>query len=1211
VYWGFRMRLLVKAHPAAQAFRLGSGGPRPSFALRPLMPNLAASLAPLAFGATETAAAAWHVSDEMDDRLNPWDACHALMSQGLGMGTADAVSFAEPDLEQNWLAPTGAAAATQGFAAAGDRSADCTMANPQSADYPRGPHDGWFADTDFSGLAAAREAIAGAPRIRLAHLDTGYDPDHRTTPRRLLGPLSLNFADTLPDGRPNPGAIDRRTAAVNPMFGHGAATLALLAGEAYGGARGFEVLPLRVANWVVLFRNSAISAALDHVLGLAQDPATRCDVLSMSMGGLASAAWADAVNALYDAGVVLVTAAGNNFGNMPIRSVVYPARFNRVLAACGVMANGQPYADLPLNRMAGCYGPMTKMRTALSAWTPNLPWARFGCRDRVDQDGGGTSSATPQIAAAAALWLHHHRAALANHRGWQRVEAVRQALFAAAGGIGRSPDLRLGRGLLRARAALDIPPAAVASLVREEEDRASFAPLQLLSGIGLAASPQQRMLELEALQISQSLPAAAEALLAFEAAAEAGQPDPANTRRLLQAVMDAPRCSRPLRRYIRQSLGAGRTSLPSAGLPSAGLPPPGALVPAKPAGPASEVVSSGFAPPVPEPGSRRLRVFAFDPGFAARLATRHIATTTIAVEWEADLQPGPVGDYLEVVDIDPASDRAYAPVDLNHPALLAQDGLPPSEGSPQFHQQMAYAVAMRTIDHFARALGRSPFWASRIVRVTDGKAKIRRQQRFVRRLRIYPHALREANAYYSPDRKALLFGYFRAAAPGSSEVLPGGMIFTCLSHDIVAHETTHALLDGLHPYWRDWTNPDVPAFHEAFADLVALFQHFTMPDALLAAIQGTRGNALQLGRALGRLAQQFGQAVGGHGALRAALDRTPQVTDYDPAKPPHALGEVLVAAVFDAWRAVYADRTADLVRLATNGTGVLPPGAIPHDLARRLAEEAAKLAEHFLDICIRALDYCPPVDPTFGEYLRAMITADKDLVREDPRGYRVALVEGFRARGILPADVLTWSPDAMEWEQPPVGIDLSSIDTALDAMTATWQLNGDRLKAWRASRRDARALHARLVDDMKGRDSPDALARKRALRAALGLLDPGASCNAEGELGTAGPIEVHSVRPLRRVGPDGQVLAAVVVDLTQRWKPAGSAEAVRGGCTLIWDRSSRRLRYVIYKRVGHGRRTAQQLGHRAALAAGETAMANYFGAGRDRREPFALLHGEH
>ena len=59
-----------------------------------------------------------------------------------------------------------------------------------------------------------------------------------------------------------------------------------------------------------------------------------------------------------------------------------------------------------------------------------------------------------------------------------------------------------------------------------------------------------------------------------------------------------------------------------------------------------------------------------------------------------------------MVDIDPASSKLYAPVDLNDRTLLAQDGWPPSEGNPQFHQQMVYAVAMTTIGHFEQALGR-------------------------------------------------------------------------------------------------------------------------------------------------------------------------------------------------------------------------------------------------------------------------------------------------------------------------------------------------------------------------------------------------------------------------------------------------------------------------------------------------------------------------
>jgi serine/threonine protein kinase len=45
---------------------------------------------------------------------------------------------------------------------------------------------------------------------------------------------------------------------------------------------------------------------------------------------------------------------------------------------------------------------------------------------------------------------------------------------------------------------------------------------------------------------------------------------------------------------------------------------------------------------------------------------------------------------------------AYLHTVLDDPDVLAQDGLAPSEGNPQFHQQMAYAVAMTTIRNFER-----------------------------------------------------------------------------------------------------------------------------------------------------------------------------------------------------------------------------------------------------------------------------------------------------------------------------------------------------------------------------------------------------------------------------------------------------------------------------------------------------------------------------
>src|SRR5262249_38228226 len=150
---------------------------------------------------------------------------------------------------------------------------------------------------------------------------------------------------------------------------------------------------------------SCIAQAIAYVADLCMSDETRVHVLSMSIGGVASEAWANAVNMAYERGVILVTAAGNNFstglGGVPTTSPVYPARFERVLSACGVMGNLKPYYGLRVGTMQGNWGPENKKATSLAAFTPNTPWARRSNDQIVDMDGAGTSSATPQIAAAA------------------------------------------------------------------------------------------------------------------------------------------------------------------------------------------------------------------------------------------------------------------------------------------------------------------------------------------------------------------------------------------------------------------------------------------------------------------------------------------------------------------------------------------------------------------------------------------------------------------------------------------------------------------------------------------------------------------------------------------------------------------------------------------------------------------------------------------
>ena len=319
-----------------------------------------------------------------------WDQCHQILEQNPG------VAQVEPDLQQAWIFDKRLAQ---------DRGVGLRAGAAQPQDigdgYAGDRNDNYWFRSDAHGQFDAALAATGDPgegrRVRIAHLDTGYDPAHATKPKFLRADLARNFVD--PD-RPN-DATDRSSGPFS-NFSHGCGTLSILASagnaalHAFGCAPNAEIVPIRVANSVVLFWNSSIARGLDHVHDLCRNNATRVHVVTMSMGGLPSQAWAEAINALYDAGVVVVTAAGNNYANAPTRFIVYPARFGRVVAACGVMADDSPYANLPPERMAGNYGPGSKLVTAVAGYTPNVPWARFGSGSIVDFDGNGTSSATPR-----------------------------------------------------------------------------------------------------------------------------------------------------------------------------------------------------------------------------------------------------------------------------------------------------------------------------------------------------------------------------------------------------------------------------------------------------------------------------------------------------------------------------------------------------------------------------------------------------------------------------------------------------------------------------------------------------------------------------------------------------------------------------------------------------------------------------------------------
>ncbi len=647
---------------------------------------------------------------------------------------------------------------------------------------------------------------------------------------------------------------------------------------------------------------------------------------------------------------------------------------------------------------------------------------------------------------------------------------------------------------------------------------------------------------------------------------------------------------------------------------------------------------------VPSPPFRRLRVFAFDPILSRRIETHDINEVTIKLPWEKSILEGPIDDYLEVIDYDPASNLFYPPVDLNDVSLLAQDGLPPSESNPQFHQQMVYAVARTTIRHFEHALGRPILWSSRMFKDEE---KIKEE--YIGKLRIYPHALREANAYFSPVKKALLFGYFPAGVSNFGENMPGETIFTCLSHDIVAHETTHALLDGLHRRFIEPTNIDVWALHEAVADIVALFQHFTYPEVLHDQIKRTRGE-LDSQNLLGQLAFQFGQAIGRYGALRSAIGKVdPESKEWIPEIPnptkiltttePHERGAILVAAVFDAFLTIYKRRIADLLRIATGGSGILPPGAIHPDLVKRLAKEASKTARHIMYMCIRALDYCPPVDVDFGDFLRALITADTDLVADDPYHYRLAVIDAFRQRGIYPRDINNLTEENLLWHKPSeeeqkAFRQVFKTSRGLKKLAPEWWVTKNRKDIYDQAKKSQAFVH-----DWFSKES--ALGAAKAARLVLDTDAPEALFR-NSETGVPN-FEVHSVRPARRINPNEQSRTELVIEITQRRRGYFDLETqdqadlgkldqlpkpdfiFRGGCTLLVDPDSAEVRYCIFARIRSKNRLDRMrkfiLGEETpslrTTLYGDKRKEFFESAAKDIKdseknlghEPFALLHG--
>ncbi len=551
----------------------------------------------------------------------------------------------------------------------------------------------------------------------------------------------------------------------------------------------------------------------------------------------------------------------------------------------------------------------------------------------------------------------------------------------------------------------------------------------------------------------------------------------------------------------------------------------------------------------PQPRTRQLTIVAQDPSVRVK---GKILRARVQVPAE-EIAPGPRGYRVHVVDYDASTNTLYKPIRYPPMKMLPEDD-PYEDASddrllddPCFHAQNAYAIVMRTLGRFEYALGRRVSWGFH-----------------GHQIKVAPHAFADANAFYSERDQALMFGYF----PGRK-----GMVWSCLSHDVVAHETSHALLDGLRKRYTDPSSPEQAGFHEGFADVVALLSVYALPDVVAAiidlnspkrrrtqiAISDVKPDALRDSVLFG-LAKEMGQelsTVRGD-ALRRSAKLVPS-RDYissESFKEPHRRGEIFVAAVMNAFIKVWSTRLQTI--------GQVDPGFLDRS---RVVEEGASIADYLLTMAIRALDYAPPVNLEFCDYLSAVLTSDMEANPNDSKyQFRKTLLESFVSYGIDPA--ARGGGAALGTWEPPKGVryDRTHFESMQRDPDEVFRFIWENRKTLRLFE-DAftRVLSVRPCV----RIGPDGFALRETVAEYVQMLD----------------LEAHELRSLKIDVPAGM--------------PADESVKLYGGGALIFDEYGR-LKYHVRNGIDDAERQTQRLKYLWEYG--------FFRSGASAFRNFAALH---
>lgn len=302
--------------------------------------------------------------------------------------------------------------------------------------------------------------------------------------------------------------------------------------------------------------------------------------------------------------------------------------------------------------------------------------------------------------------------------------------------------------------------------------------------------------------------------------------------------------------------------------------------------------------------------------------------------------------------------------------------------TPEADCANTFAVVWQTLALYERALtGKRIPWAWNV----RGNVDV---------ITIYPRAFAAANAFYSRYQKAVKFGYF-TERDGDRDAV--GAVFTCRSLDIVAHQTGHAILDGLKPRWLSRaTPPQTGGLHEAFADLTAIFVTLAQLDHVEAFVAMTEGD-LHRTAFLPALAEQFSDALGRPMGLENAANEL-RLTDV--SNDVHALSQIFTGAVYEIMADIY---TFEVRRERAK-----------KDPARVLLEVAQNLSTTLLQAMMEA----PDAATTYPDIVNNMLTISKK--QNDPPVYRTFIRHRFSRREVVtsPTPLTALTTGRIEWDDP-------------------------------------------------------------------------------------------------------------------------------------------------------------------------------------------------